>query len=790
MGLASIGARAQNDGSGERPVRSLPSTPPRADQMHRHPSPLSGVFILGLALLACFLTGTSATAQDVRPFTPEDALDVASISVQDMTPDGRWIAATIRTRRDGMNVDHLRFGDPTYISPSTAAFVLIDAESGEESPILDGRVQVRGVEWSPDGETLAFLLREGEGFELHLMDLDSREIERVDLDTDLDIASNSRLAWRPDGSGLLLDLRAEGWARQARAAFLEMTDGPIVVQDGSDPFLDWDRVRMMSGLVHPAIVGTDGEVDVLLPEDHWEDIVQSRDGQWLSIEGEKPLKTVYEGGGGSENRMLRMDLRSRDTTWIVEPTEENISASWAPGGTRYVFEEDEQIHLRSIFDDSARVITEVFAGPVSESDTTALEFDAVRWSEDGESMLVETQRGWHVLDLQADELDLIYPLTEDERDAADHRPLAWSPDGRWLYVSESSNEAWETTIRLLDTESGEIAAEEAFSPDAPGGFELSENGERLLFEYSDGEHPEDVYVTGADLRSASLTDARRLTQLNPWMDDVHVARQELVEYLDVDGEKQYGILYYPIDYVEGERYPLVAEIYEDFFSNGFNTNMNLVTSRGWFGFRPSVEFETGFPGEAWMKAVTTGINSLIDRGLVDGDRLGVHGTSYGGYAVNLLVTQTDRFAAAVNISGKVNMISFLGDSEKITTRNYRAAERGQDRIGATLWEQPRKYIDHSAVMFADRIDTPLLLLSGEGDWNVPATNQREMYYALRRLGKDVVWVNYMNAGHGAGRAGGEADWFDHWSRMFDWYETHFEETIEDGRITDGDAARR
>ncbi len=208
----------------------------------------------------------------------------------------------------------------------------------------------------------------------------------------------------------------------------------------------------------------------------------------------------------------------------------------------------------------------------------------------------------------------------------------------------------------------------------------------------------------------------------------------------------------------------MAEIYETFFDNGFNANMNLLANQGWFGFRPSVDLEIGFPGEAWVKGVTTAINAVIDRGLVDENKLGVHGTSYGGYATNLLITQTNRFAAAINISGKVN-----------TTRNYIAAEEGQDRIGATLWEQPQKYIAHSAIMFADRIDTPLLMLSGEDDWNVPETNQREMYYALRRLGKKVTWVNYMRAGHGAGRAGTKEDFLDHWNRIFDWYATYFSE---------------
>ena len=305
------------------------------------------------------------------------------------------------------------------------------------------------------------------------------------------------------------------------------------------------------------------------------------------------------------------------------------------------------------------------------------------------------------------------------------------------------------------------------------GWQISDDGSTIAYTRSDGDRPDDVWVAGDRFSSPT-----RLTELNPEMADVAVARTELIEYLDVDGNTLYGILYYPANYEPGRTYPMVAEIYEQFFDNGFNENMNLITAQGWFGFRPSVQFEEGYPGEAWIKAVPNAVNEIIGRGLVDEDKIGVYGQSYGGYATNLLITQTDRFAAAANVSGKVNIISFLGDSPKITTRNYAASEVGQDRIGASLWEQPQKYINTSAVMFADRIETPLLMLSGEGDWNVPATNQREMYYALRRLEKDVVWVHYTAGGHGAGRASSVADFHDHWQRMFDWFAEHFEDDGE------------
>ena len=246
---------------------------------------------------------------------------------------------------------------------------------------------------------------------------------------------------------------------------------------------------------------------------------------------------------------------------------------------------------------------------------------------------------------------------------------------------------------------------------------------------------------------------------------------ELITYLDVDGNELYGVIYYPTEYVPSVRYPTIFLVYERFFDNRFNAGINHLTSRGYAVVQPSVQFEQGYPGEAWLKGVTAAANKVIDMGLADPDRLGVHGTSYGGYATNLLIAQTKRFKAAINISGKVNMVSFYTDSPRIGTRNIRAPERGQDRIGATLWEQPQKYIATSAIMDADRITTPLLLLTGDQDHNVPGRQAMEMFYALRRLGQTVEWVNYINGGHGTPTSEvGEVH--DYYQRILGWYDKY------------------
>jgi dipeptidyl aminopeptidase/acylaminoacyl peptidase len=360
------------------------------------------------------------------------------------------------------------------------------------------------------------------------------------------------------------------------------------------------------------------------------------------------------------------------------------------------------------------------------------------------------------------------PEDDEEEDGTDRSPdwgvVAWSNDGNDIYLSYASRTEWERGIVHYDRSTGatrELVKDNRYY----SGLRLSEDGSRFILTIASGNHPGDLYVANAD-----FTDVRRLTESNPGIDG-KLARTEQVKYLDVDGDEMYGVLYYPLGYTQGTRVPTVFIVYEDFFDDRFNSLINLLTSNGYAVVQPSVDLERGFPGEAWIKGVTAAANKLIEMGVADPDRLGVHGTSYGGYATNLLVTQTDRFAAAINISGKVDMVSFYFDSPRLGTRNIHAPERSQDRIGATLWEQPQKYIQHSAVMFADRIETPLLLMTGTEDHNVPERTTSEMFYALRRLGKRVEWVSYVNGGHGM-PSSTEAEVRDYHQRILGWYERY------------------
>jgi dipeptidyl aminopeptidase/acylaminoacyl peptidase len=738
--------------------------------------------VAAASLLFAPLLAPSLVAQGAaRPFTTEDALDVRTVRIADVTPDARWIAATVSTRRDRSNVDHFRFGDPTYIAPSLGELLVVDATTGTTRPVFSTPEQLRGATWSPDGKRLAFFRLQAGSYRLYTYDAATGRSTPVALKTAKAISSNSSLVWSPDGRSVLLALRPDKWADSARAAFVALSEGPIVVQTSRDAFLDWDRVRGLANEEIPALVTVaSGAVAELPVQASLGDPHFAQDGTYLVYTVADARRTAYERAKGTWYGLFRLALGGNATAVVdtlIAPREQRITGRWNEQATHFAFSEKGNVFVRAISGDSAVNLTATFRTPVSATDTSKLSFAVDRWRPDGAALLLTSKQGYHLLDVAAGTMRTVLTFQGEE----DTRPRlateGWSADGRSVYMSTSARDRWARGLVRLDVGTGRTETLVS-NTNLYADWHVSEDGTRVVYRMSDGDQPDELYAS-----DIAFAQAKPLTTLNPQLAGVALAKSELVDYLDADGNRLYGVLYYPFGYEAGKKYPLVAEVYESFFDNGYNENMNLVTARGNFGFRPSVDLEVGYPGEAWIKGVPAAVNTLIARGLVDEKQLGVYGQSYGGYAVNLLVTQTDRFAAAVNVSGKVNIISFLGDSEKITTRNYNAAEEGQDRIGATLWEQPQKYIATSAVMFADRIRTPLLLMSGEGDWNVPATNQREMYYALRRLGKEVEWVNYMRGGHGAGRASTVEDFHDHWQRLLDWMQVHFAKRTGDAKVT-------
>jgi dipeptidyl aminopeptidase/acylaminoacyl peptidase len=714
-------------------------------------------------------------------FRAEDALDIVTYAVQDLSSDGRWLAATSQVRRDGFGVDYRRDGDPTYVRTPSQRVWVIDTERGEQQAIFPDKRNVRGMRWSPDGSRLGMLVFDprSQSYEPAIWERSGGRLTTVKVPSGKYVAENSDLRWTSDGSKLAFALHTLAWRKAVQDSFEVMTKGPVFVQSSKDSFLTWEALRRTANVRSIAAYDLKSrQTNELLPEAMMSNWDLTEDGALVTYSEDITKKTDYDVIFGSESKLMARQLADGKTRTVL-PTLKGLSLVWSEDGTRYAYGKEGRVYVATLNDTAAK---QVAGAPEAKRDTppdTTKEarerrdrerFTPVRYSPTNDALLVSSREGLWLLDVATGSKDLVVATSDSDLALPRVSTAAWTRDGKQIYFTFASRTKWERGVLRYDRSTKKME-ELARGRRSYAGLRLSKDGKVAVLSIAEGNRPAELFVGDARLQGL-----RRLVDANPQLRAKQFGSTDLLSYLDADGHQKYGVIYYPTGYERGKTYPTVFNIYEDFFDDGFDPTASVLAANGYVVVKPSVDFDIGFPGEAWIKGVTAAANKLIEMGIADSARLGVHGTSYGGYATNLLITQTNRFKAAINISGKVDIISFYTDSPRLGVRNVHAAEKSQDRLGATLWQQPQKYVQHSAIMFADRIQTPLMLMTGAQDSNVPADNTREMYYALRRLGKEVVWVNYMNGGHGGGNATVE-DFLDMQRRMLAWYDAKLKRPV-------------
>jgi dipeptidyl aminopeptidase/acylaminoacyl peptidase len=705
-------------------------------------------------------------AQDNR-FTVDDALAMTNVQVGDLSPDGRWLVVTSASLRDRIGNDNRHYGDPSYVAPGFQDLLVIDTRTGESRKIFADRRQVRSMSWSPDGSRLALLARRGEGFEPLIWERASGKVVTIALPKDRVVSDDAALQWSADGKQLFLAMRDAGWRKRAADGFERLTTNPIVVNSSTNPFLSWEELGRLSLEQSVGVFDTrTNQTRELVTGLKVRSYDAAPDASIVRFMEDITTKTDYDVIRGNDNQLKIQTVAGGEPKTLFASTR-GLTFQWSRDGRRYAYAKDGAIYVGSIDDKEARKL--FGPAPATEKVDSAARadqrFNTVRLSADGTRLIASNRQGLWLVDVASGNKEKFLDTPADSREAPRYTVVDWSPDGNSIYLSYSARSKWERGFVKYDVASKQLR-DLVKDGKLYSGFRLSEDGSTVIYNAAEGNRPADVYVTDPDFRSA-----RKLTDTHAQLRAKTLARTELFSYYDADGDKLWGVLYYPVGYEQGKRYPVVFNVYEEFFDDNFNATINVLTANGYAVVQPSVSLEIGYPGEAWIKGVTAAANKLIEMGVADADRLGVQGTSYGGYATNLLITQTDRFKAAINISGKVDMISFYTDSPRLGVRNIHAPEKSQDRLGATLWQAPQKYIEHSAIFFADRIKTPLLLLTGHEDPNVPERTTMEMFYALRRLGKEVEWVSYTYGGHGMPTFT-EAEVRDYHARILGWYDKY------------------
>ncbi len=734
------------------------------------------VFILLVSSIAPAQSPKTSAA-----FTVNDMLDVVNASVADLSEDGHWLAVVATTLRDRIGIDNSRFGDPTYVAPQLSQVYIVDTQTGKVQKLFSEKKQVRNLRWSPDATRLAYLLLKGNVFEPMIWERTSGKFMNVAIPQGRLISDNSGVDWTPSGDRLVFTLNTLEWRKTAAQKFKYEAEGPVIFHSSKEPFLAWLDLRRMSQLRSIGIFDVkSAQTKEFMPEKRLNSYDLSRDGSFLTIFEDVTKKTDYDVINGVDNHIQTVPISGGAPHTVIKDTHGLTNIIWSREGRHYAYAKTGDIFFGSIDDKEARQLTgkkdeKEKAEAATEETDKAKEretFTPVRINPSGSRIVASNKQGLWLIDAQSGAREIFVKTSEEDTESPRYQVMDWDPKGENIYLSYASRTKWErgvTRYNLTSKKLEDLLKDgRLYGGGGPGGggFRLSEDGSTFAFSCGEGNRPLDIYVADAGFKNV-----RRVFESNPQLKEKKFGKTELIPYRDVDGKKLYGVLYYPTDYQAGVKYPTVFNIYELFFDDTFNGTITILNNAGYAVMQPSVNLEIGHPGEAWEKGVTSAANKLIEMGIADPDKLGVQGTSYGGYATNLLITQTNRFKAAINISGKVNMVSFYTDSPRLGVRNTHAPEKSQDRLGATLWQQPQKYIEHSAIMFADRIKTPLLLMTGEMDTNVPPRQAMEMYYALRRLNKEVAWVQYVRGGHGMPTTSTD-DVKDYHKRILDWYDSY------------------
>ncbi|WP_025412644.1 S9 family peptidase [Gemmatirosa kalamazoonensis] len=271
----------------------------------------------------------------------------------------------------------------------------------------------------------------------------------------------------------------------------------------------------------------------------------------------------------------------------------------------------------------------------------------------------------------------------------------------------------------------------------------------------------DVWVGERLDRLTKVTDA------NPQQKQYAWGSAELFEWANGDGVPLQGVVYKPANFDPSKKYPMLVTYYEQMSDNLYaydapagrnRINPTVYASNGYVVFTPDIAYTTGYPGQSALKSVVPGVQAIVARGFVDPKRVGIGGQSWGGYQSAYIVTQTPMFAAAFLGAPVANMTSAYGgirwESGNSRVQQY---ERGQSRIGATLWDAPMRYIENSPLFYVPRITTPVLIMSNDADGAVPWYQGIELFIALKRFGKEAYLVEYNGEGHNPRKRANQLD---------------------------------
>ena len=310
-----------------------------------------------------------------------------------------------------------------------------------------------------------------------------------------------------------------------------------------------------------------------------------------------------------------------------------------------------------------------------------------------------------------------------------------------------------------------------------GSFQKAKNASTFMYSIEDAATPPELVVT----QNAQLNNTKQLTQNTKGLDEFGInSGVRLLQFVSAYGDTLEASLYLPANYKEGQSYPTITYIYERLTQDlnsyaqpaipGGGFNRAMYTSNGYAVLMPDIKYKMNEPGNSAVAAVVPAVEAAIATGIVDRNRVGIHGHSWGGYQTSFLITQTNIFKAAVAGAALTNMISMYSLIYwNSGSTNQSIFESSQGRFTSGYWDNWDAYKRNSPIYYIKNVETPLLLLHNDKDGAVDYTQGIEYFNGLRRLNKPVAMLTYKGENHGLVKDVNKKDYAVRMMEYFDHY---------------------
>ena len=278
-------------------------------------------------------------------------------------------------------------------------------------------------------------------------------------------------------------------------------------------------------------------------------------------------------------------------------------------------------------------------------------------------------------------------------------------------------------------------------------FSFGRNGKSIAFVYSTAGTPPQIYY--ADIEGNKFTHVTPIGEFNKNFKDIFLAKREIIKWKSDGGREIEGILYYPKNYKEGQKYPLMVQIHGgpswydgDTFDTSWAYYPHILAAKESFVLAvnysgsanyglPFMESIIGHYYELEVPDILTGIDYLTGKGMVDPEKLGTMGWSNGSLLSIALTVESNRFKVASCGAGDVNWISDYGNCAF-------GVQFDNLYLQGPYWEHLDHYLAKSPLLKMNKVVTPTLIIFGEHDTSVPTQQGYEHYRTLQQLGKVPV----------------------------------------------------